>query len=319
MALFSLCHVLRLPCGELIMFTIIHSSNEHLFLAKIGAVSLGELYLHEEIVERFLEILIRILSQAQFFQHPIIVDEKSKVVLDGMHRVTALRRLQFDYIIAYLVDYNNPLIQIKRWCRKYELNKKIGKKMLMNILQKLQKMGNIAYDLVDIEAAEACLKKRSAIAYVQTHTNLHTVYCLYSEESTSILHAYRTLKAIEKFLESYLGTPTSYISDEMAKKQLRKRRDIMIIVPPQVNKDEVINYATQGIVFPPKTTRHIIPLRPFFVNIPMVLLKKTNLTASIEDVNRLVHIILSQKRGVKLHGKVEIDRFYEDDYIYVFI
>lgn len=53
------------------------------------------LCLHEETIPELLERLTQHIQLDGYVKHPIIVDEKSFVVLDGTHRVVALKKLGY--------------------------------------------------------------------------------------------------------------------------------------------------------------------------------------------------------------------------------
>jgi hypothetical protein len=46
---------------------------------------------------------------------PIVVDEQTRVILDGHHRFEALKRLGCRRIPAYLVDYMDGAIEVMTW------------------------------------------------------------------------------------------------------------------------------------------------------------------------------------------------------------
>jgi hypothetical protein len=56
-------------------------------------------------------------ERAGILKSPVIVDRESLVVLDGMHRVEALRNLGCRFMCVCLVDYMSPGIRVDRWFR----------------------------------------------------------------------------------------------------------------------------------------------------------------------------------------------------------
>jgi len=56
---------------------------------KITLVETSKLYIHEEIIPESLARLVDKIKSEGVWTDPIIVDEKTMVVLDGMHRVAA--------------------------------------------------------------------------------------------------------------------------------------------------------------------------------------------------------------------------------------
>ena len=56
--------------------------------------------------------LVRQIEAEGEISRPIIVDKRSFMVLDGHHRLAALKRLGAIRVPAYLVDYQNPGVRV---------------------------------------------------------------------------------------------------------------------------------------------------------------------------------------------------------------
>ncbi len=102
----------------------------------ITLLNINDLKPHERINEKHLEELIEEIRKDGVLKKPIVVDFKTKVILDGHHRVEALKRLGCNLIPAALVDYFNESIVLDTW---KDLNgKKPSKKdVIRNALQGL--------------------------------------------------------------------------------------------------------------------------------------------------------------------------------------
>jgi ParB-like chromosome segregation protein Spo0J len=61
---------------------------------EISLVETSRLYIHEEIIPDILSKLVEKIKSDGVWTDPIIVDAKTMVVLDGMHRVAAARELR---------------------------------------------------------------------------------------------------------------------------------------------------------------------------------------------------------------------------------
>jgi len=299
------------------MYALVHIDERgDVFEGRIAALRLNELYKHEETLDNLTERLISFLSSSKFFQHPIIVDEKSNVILDGMHRTEALKKLNYDFIIAFLIDYLDPRVKIKRWCRAFKTPASSYDKILKRIKEKIREL-NLSYDQYDVNEAEFMLKNRDAIAYFIINKKGLCIFS--SSELDSILDIYRTLRKIERVLCNKMRYKLTYLPEDFIHSKSLKQENLIVMVPPRVEKEEVVYFARRGLLFPPKTTRHIIPIRPFYVNIPLELLKKGPLIPTVEELNLVLRKILIQKDELKVIGKVTLDRFYEDQYLYFFI
>jgi hypothetical protein len=78
-------------------------------------VLLRDLVDHEEIEPRKVDALVRDFRRTRVVADPIWVDARSGVVLNGHHRVAALRRLGAARAPAWVVDYRSPVVRLERW------------------------------------------------------------------------------------------------------------------------------------------------------------------------------------------------------------
>lgn len=304
--------------GFIEMVDLVLVRNNKVFQGTIRVVPIKKLYLHEEIIESNLNALIRVIKKRNIFQDPVIVDRNSGVILDGMHRTETLKRLGYDYIIAYLVDYNDPAIKIRRWCRLFKLPHYLIKKeeRLNKMLDEIAKSLNLDIFICGLKEAEKHLIKREILGYIVKGPD-EEVNCIKWRETNHDIHKiYLALRDFEERVKKRLALQLSYHPDEKLEPK-NNFKNYLFLIPPQISKKEVVNCAKKRKLFPPKSTRHIIPLRPFFVNIPLFLLRKST-KISIEKVNKIVDAILIQRQRVRLRGKIIIDRLYEDDYIDIF-
>jgi hypothetical protein len=88
---------------------------------RIEAVSIDELKPHEKGSPLYLKLLIQELLRDGMLKYPIIADEKTRVILDGMHRWLALKSLGCLLIPVMFVDvFQDPRIRIgKRRIHRY--------------------------------------------------------------------------------------------------------------------------------------------------------------------------------------------------------
>lgn len=91
---------------------------------KIALLPIDELKPHEEGSPIYLELLKQEILKDGVLKYPIIADEKTHVILDGMHRWLALKSLGYTLIPVMLVDAcNNPEIRVgKRRIHRYICN-----------------------------------------------------------------------------------------------------------------------------------------------------------------------------------------------------
>lgn len=82
---------------------------------KIALVSIDRVRPHECVVEERVRELLRDLVSLPVLRKPVVVDEETLTLLDGHHRLKALRRLGVELIPAALVKYSDPRIVVRRW------------------------------------------------------------------------------------------------------------------------------------------------------------------------------------------------------------
>jgi len=83
--------------------------------AEFALLRISVLKVHERIDETNLAELIAHLRRSQVLSDPIWVARGSSVILNGHHRVEALRRIGADRVPAWVLDYESELIHVERW------------------------------------------------------------------------------------------------------------------------------------------------------------------------------------------------------------
>jgi len=80
---------------------------------QIQKVEIRKLNPHEEVIEERLKKVLTSLKVEKRLKEPIIVDEETKVILDGHHRVKAFEILGLREIPCRLVDYSSEEITVE--------------------------------------------------------------------------------------------------------------------------------------------------------------------------------------------------------------
>jgi len=75
-------------------------------------IAINKIKGHERTSKRRVEELVRAIQKDGVVKQAIIVDRRSSVVLDGHHRVEALKRLGATRVPAYLVTYQSQKIRV---------------------------------------------------------------------------------------------------------------------------------------------------------------------------------------------------------------
>ena len=83
--------------------------------AVLALVDINILKPHERTIEERVRLLENDIRKKRVLLKPILVDANTMVILDGHHRVEALRRLGARYIAALLVDYEDSCVSVSSW------------------------------------------------------------------------------------------------------------------------------------------------------------------------------------------------------------
>jgi hypothetical protein len=102
---------------------LIHPNQK--YFEKICLIDLEELREHEEIRPEYLEELKNEILSDGLLKMPIAVDKSTYIILDGHHRLHALRRIGCKRIPVVLVDYQSPEIEVIPWREGERITKEI--------------------------------------------------------------------------------------------------------------------------------------------------------------------------------------------------
>jgi hypothetical protein len=87
-------------------------------------MKIDELKEHEKINPSHLKELMEEIKSDGILKKPIAVDENTKIVLDGVHRLNALKMLGCNKIPVVLVNYRSPKIKVLSWRKGEKITKK---------------------------------------------------------------------------------------------------------------------------------------------------------------------------------------------------
>ena len=258
------------------------------FALKVCLEPVVNLLPHEEIVEELLTDLTNDLINCGKVRDPIVVDEETLTVLDGMHRLAALKDLGAKMAPVCLVPYSTETIRVERWIR---------------IIR-----GNLDYnELVCCIGKPARRVKREDI-FAGTRRSPCTGIVLGDEgvlvKGDSKMECYRLVSELERYLRTR-GFDISYVTEVEALDEKRS----LLIVPPLLEKRDVTGIARQKQLFPPKATRHIIPSRVVGLNVPLSLLKQPDSKQLQEFREEVLSRKVQRLPPMSRYG----DRLYEEE------
>ncbi len=268
---------------------------------EIKLEEIKKLYIHEEIIPRIVEWLSVEIKRG-IYKHPVIVDKETLVVLDGVHRVAALQHLGYKLIPVCLVNYSNPSIRVKSWFRTIENGQKTGK----NVRKDLEESGYNLQEIVDNELKRKMCDREIIIGIV-TSRKCYGI----PGKIESIKEIYEYIKQLERNLRS-VGYNIGYETESDAVNKVKSGKALAAIIVPRITKRDVVTAALSGEMFVHKSTRHVIPARPLFVNVPIEWLNMDS-----KEANKLLLEHLSKKKLRRLPAGQTLDRRYKEE-LYVF-
>ena len=261
---------------------------------------LAKVRIQEEIIPELLDKLVSEMKSSGKVRDPVIVDSNTLVVLDGMHRVAALRKLGCRYLPVCLVDYQNPKVRVGCWYRTIR-----GEVNESKFLDLFRLLGQSA-EPTPLENASKALEEHRASAALLTKD---TCYVL-KGESGEIRESYALVKRIELALREE-GVGVDYENELDAVRRVRSGEVAATLMVPGVRKDEVIEAALSGNVFAHKTTRHVLSARPMHADVPLEWLKGDR---PLEELNHMLIEHLSKRRVKRLpKGALFEGRKYEGE------
>jgi L-serine kinase (ADP) len=214
---------------------------------------------HEETVQEDLNGIVKALQHEPLLRHPIIADSTTGLVLDGTHRLAALKRLDCRSIPAALIDYQNPLIQVDRWFRTIKLQN------TGDFLKRLERLAPIP--MSNLEADRSLLDRSSYATLRDAHE------CLaFRSKDVAPLSLCRDAFVLELIARDN-HEKVAY-TDKEDTENLPPSTLLMSTI--RLTKPEVVEYCLKNQLFPPKSTRHLIPSRPLGITVPLRWLKETN-------------------------------------------
>lgn len=277
-------------------------NNERLTLS-LAIMNISVLRLHEENIPELLEQLAKSIKKDGYVKHPIMVDEKSLVVLDGMHRVAALKKLGCRRIPVCLVDYESPAVKVCSWYRTIK-----GAKPLELILAQAEQARSTLQQTKELENT---IGVSPIVAAIKTQDKAFLIKAFFK----NLEEAYNIVKLIELRLKT-VDFEVKYETESDALRKLQQCEVDAVLCTPKLTKSAIVETALSGRLFTYKATRHVFPARALNLNVPLNLLKDTK--RPLNEVNAELRSML-QKRHLKRlpAGSIFKSKRYEEE-LYVF-
>jgi len=252
---------------------------------------------HEETVAEDLERLVNALKENPVLRHPIIADRRTGIVLDGTHRLAAIKQLNCNFIPSALVDYDDPKITIERWFRQLSGS---NLQNLENDLRRLKPRN------VTLDECEEGLSKRRWYATIEKPQS----YLAFPVRSSDPYQMVEDSHSIEIAARNQ-GIRITYQDN----KDIEARESESFVMSTiKIQKEEVVGTVMKGKLFPPKSTRHLVPSRPLGGGVPVDWLRGSDFS---EAHSRYQEYIQSRKvRRLPEGSRVGSRRYLEEVFLF---
>jgi hypothetical protein len=272
-------------------------------ILKIALEDIQNLKLHEQVIRELVEKLKDSILSTKVIKDPVMVDERSLVVLDGMHRVAALKELGYSYIPCSLIDYRLPIVQLGAWYRVITGGKPIARivELIKSSFRDLKLTG------LGVSTPDRSVNEKGGVCALRSSDSMWLVS---TEKKWDCRETYDIIYSLEERFRS-VNLKISYQTEFDAKTIILGEKSSTCLVVPTLSKDDVLRVALSGKVFAPKATRHVFPFRLLGVNASIEILDGKRL--SLDEANDRLQSSFSSCKLVKLPGGQIVDgRRYEE-------
>ncbi len=227
------------------------SYEKPLIQQRIELIAIDELFGHEQVVQSQVEWLKNNILELGYFFRPILITKsKDHVVLDGHHRVVALKELGYSKIPCILIDYlDNEEIQLGTWIPVY--------------LESIDKNFPNAFEDLKIEWIQ--LESFSP----ETLNDPDCAFILKTISGQFLLKGTQQ-DIFAEFLKKYNSNAFEYTTTvELAINKIETEAAEFALLRKALTKQDVVSTALNKKPFAPKTTRHILSFRYQDIKVPL--------------------------------------------------
>lgn len=243
------------------------------FDIRLSVVPIGEIKPHERTIPSLLSSITSNIRKTGYQRDPVLIDERSHLALDGMHRLKSLKQLGARYVACALLDAFDDSIKIERWLRTF-IAPGPG---LIDSLVKTFEMNHCSNFRAAIRSVEM---GRSKIALLSRHD------CYTGGKDWKISEVYRKMGESDKLCErSHVDVD---FLEESEKFGSLVSDSVRLLYPARLNKHEIAKFAARRELLPYKTTRYIVPVRPMGLCFPLSVLRNDELHKCNEALERIV-------------------------------
>jgi len=253
---------------------------------EIKLIPIKDIIFHETEEPKRTKILEERIVSDGFLRNPVILGKiangNSKfLLLDGVHRVSALKKLGFNEAAAQIVNYSNRNVKVDAWCHL------IRNTCTEDLLARIGAIKNLKLEKANREKAKMLLEKKKIVC------------CLFFKNKDALIMKSnpelknRTSKLVEVVKVCYDSSDVKRGTETETTFLLRtQKKSIAILRTPIYEKKEIVDLAFNNLRLPSGITRHIIPSRILGFRVDLGLLK---INLPIEDKNKLIQEIFNYR------------------------
>ncbi len=208
---------------------------------------------HEQTIPEHVDKMVREIEREGVQKDPVVIDEDSGTVLDGMHRVAAFSRLGLENAVCCSVDYSSAAVAVSRWARVYT---SIDRGALMEAVGAagITRAAPLSHALGELDARRAGLA-----AMISQKVFLPA-------RQTSLAEAFSIVEGLDSASQKN-GWRRDFVPEDEVVDQLKGAEKLVVMVQKLV-KDDVLRAAGTRRLFPCKTSMHTIDPRPVGLSFP---------------------------------------------------
>jgi hypothetical protein len=245
---------------------------------------------HEKSIPPLTQKLMAEIGKLGYVIHPIIVDSRTHMIVDGTHRIEALLRLGIPLAPVYSVDYLSEDVRLETWARIVRTRAILEnvRKLAATFKLSMEKLGG-----VDLDA------QRDSLILIMDDA----VFRFYPSDDGIIT----LFRFVEKLDREFEAVGLEYVRESELLDRIKRGDAPAGYLIPRLVKMDIIKLVVEGALLPPKSTRHIVIGRPMFIFCPLNILKLPIEEASEKFLKRL-----EDGRVIRLPPGFEMDRTYEE-------
>ena len=220
----------------------------------LGIRPVSSLRPNEETIPSHVDKIASEMRREGVQKDPIIIDQDSATVLDGMHRLAAFGALGVENAVCCAVDYSSRSVALARWARVYSLprGRSFSEVLEPAGITRRTTLADAFHSLESKDAQLAALTPEAAYL---------------PERSIDLGMAFATVNSFDRVAEAS-GFDRSFVPEDDVDIPLQAERNMVLLVR-RLGKDDVVNAGRTGRLFPCKTSMHRIDPRPVAVNFPV--------------------------------------------------